>query len=100
VRAAALQAEGHQLLADGSYQRAIDRLLGAIRASGQTLARCVEPASETCLTFAYALYDLGRALRLQGDRAAAVTILSERLRINDQRSVVQRELDLARGASA
>ena len=28
-----------------------------------------------CLTYAYALYDLGRALRLSGDPAAAVPIL-------------------------
>ena len=28
-----------------------------------------------CLTYAYALYDLGRALRLSGDPTAAVPIL-------------------------
>lgn len=42
--------------------------------------------------------DLGRALRLDGESGAAVQILSERLRIDNQRPVVQHELDLARGA--
>jgi tetratricopeptide (TPR) repeat protein len=98
--AVALEADGHQLLAEGSYPSAIPRLLAAIRASGQSLAGCVEPASEACLTFAYALYDLGRALRLQGRHAEAVAVLSERLRIDNQRATVQHELDLARGASA
>jgi hypothetical protein len=98
--AAALQAGGHQLLAEGSYAGAVADLGAAIRASGQSLPSCLEPASEACLTFAYALYDLGRALRLEGRHAEAVTILSERLRIDNQRPVVQHELELARGARA
>jgi hypothetical protein len=44
--------------------------------------------------------DLGRALRLDGESGAAVQIFSERLRIENQRPVVQHELDLARGAGA
>jgi hypothetical protein len=96
--AGALDLEGHQLLSDGRYAAAIGALTGAIRASGQSLAGCMEPTSESCLTFAYALYDLGRALRLEGEPGAAVQILSERLRIDNQRPVVQHELDLARGA--
>ncbi|TMK24016.1 MAG: hypothetical protein E6G62_09540 [Actinobacteria bacterium] len=95
-----LEAQGHQLLAQGSYASAIPALASAIRASGQSLARCTEPATEACLTFAYALYDLGRALRLDGRQGEAVSILSERLLIDNQRPTVQHELELARGARA
>ncbi len=98
--AAALEAEGHQLLAAGHYAAAIGDLQGAVQASGGSVSRCAEPTSEACLTFAYALYDLGRALQLDGDSAAAVSVLSERLRIANQRETVQQELDLARAASA
>jgi hypothetical protein len=94
------EAQGHQLLAEGSYASAIDHLSAAIRASRQSLAACTEPASEACLTFAYALYDLGRALRLEGHHAEAIAILRERLRIDNQRRTVQHELELARGAPA
>ena len=98
--AIASEAQGHQLLSERSYATAIGYLLAAIRDSGQSLVGCIEPASESCLTFAYALYDLGRALRLQGRNSEAVTVLSERLRIDNQRPTVQHELELARGASA
>jgi hypothetical protein len=98
--ATALESEGHQLLTAGDYGVAVDRLLGAIRASGQSLERCAEPTTEACLTFAYALYDLGRALRLKGEPGAAIPVLSERLRIDNQRAVVQHELALARGSGA
>jgi hypothetical protein len=96
--AVAFEAQGHQLLSEGSYATAIGRLLAAIRASGQSLLGCIEPAGEPCLTFAYALYDLGRALRLQGRDSEAVAVLSERLRIDNQRPTVRHELELARGA--
>jgi tetratricopeptide (TPR) repeat protein len=96
--AASLEAEGHQLLLAANYAAAVERLLGAIRASGQSPARCAEPTTESCLTFAYALYDLGRALRLKGDSSAAIPVLSRRLQIDNQRAVVQHELALARGS--
>jgi hypothetical protein len=94
--AARLQAEGHQLLGQGRYADAATNQRAALAASGGSLARCMEPATEACLTYAYALYDLGRALRLEGNPTAAVPILSERLRIDNQRPTVQYELDLAR----
>jgi hypothetical protein len=100
VEAAALEAAGHQQLADGRYPQAIGSLLAAIKASGQSLSGCTEPTTEACLTFAYALYDLGRALRLDGDPGAAVPVLQERLHIDNQRPVVEQELDLARGGRA
>ncbi|HEV2922977.1 MAG TPA: hypothetical protein VGW98_03025 [Solirubrobacteraceae bacterium] len=98
--ALAFEEQGHQLLSEGSYATAIGHLLAAIRDSGQSLLGCIEPASESCLTFAYALYDLGRALRLQGRDREAVAVLSERLRIDNQRPTVRHELELARRASA
>jgi hypothetical protein len=90
-----LQAEGHQLLGEERYAAAIAHLRAAVAQSGESTARCLEPNSEACLTYAYALFDLGRALRLQGDRSGAVAALSERLRINDQRGAVQEELSRA-----
>jgi tetratricopeptide (TPR) repeat protein len=98
--AAAFEAEGHQLLAMGRYAAAIGALRSAIQTSGGSLSRCAQPTSEACLTYAYALYDLGRALQLDGDPAAAIPILSERLRINNQRETVQQELNIARAARA
>jgi hypothetical protein len=91
-----LQAEGHQLLGEERYGAAIADLRTAVARSGESTARCVEPSSAACLTYAYALFDLGRALRLNGDRSAAVAALSERLQINDQRGTVQEELSRAR----
>jgi hypothetical protein len=52
--------------------------------------------SETCLTYAYALYDLGRTLRLAGRPGVAVPVLERRLQISDQRATVEGELALAR----
>jgi tetratricopeptide (TPR) repeat protein len=98
--ASKLDLEGHRLLAEGRYAAAIDVLQGALRASGQSPARCAQPTTEACLTFAYALYDLGRALRLNGNPRAAIPVLNRRLGIDNQRSVVRHELELARGATA
>ena len=56
------------------------------------LSRPVRP----CLTYAYALYDLGRAVRLNGEPQAAVPILERRLQIDNQRWIVDAELHLGR----
>jgi hypothetical protein len=84
------------MLGEERYGAAIADLRAAVARSGESAARCVEPNSEACLTYAYALFDLGRALRLNGERSAAVAALSERLQINDQRGTVQEELSQAR----
>jgi tRNA A-37 threonylcarbamoyl transferase component Bud32 len=80
----ALEARGHQLMLDGQYSQAIDVFHQALRA-----------ASPGSLTYAYALYDLGRSLRLSGDPRAAVPVLQQRLQIPNQTGVVRHELDLA-----
>lgn len=100
VVAASLEAAGHQLLSEGRYAQAVGELRGALQASGGSVARCAEPTTEACLTFAYALYDLGSALRLEGDPHAAIPILSERLQIDNQRAAVEAQLDLARAGVA
>jgi hypothetical protein len=92
---AALQAEGHQLLGEERYTAAIGDLRRAVAASGESPARCAASETEACLSYAYALFDLGRALRLNGDRAGAAAILGERLRIDNQREAVQEELNRA-----
>jgi tetratricopeptide (TPR) repeat protein len=94
-----LEARGHGLLEAGQYRDAVSVLKRALLASGEHPSACVEPASSTCLTYAYALYDLGRALRLGGHPAAAVAILERRLQIDNQRPTVQAELQLARQAA-
>jgi hypothetical protein len=48
------------------------------------------------VAYAEALYDLGRALRLDNANAAAGAVLRERLRIDSQRSAVQHEIGLNR----
>jgi hypothetical protein len=69
---------------DGSYQAA----LGVLR---QALAA----ATPGSLTYAYALFDLGRSLRLSGQAGAAVLVLEQRLKIPNQPEVVRQELKLA-----
>ncbi|HET6865885.1 MAG TPA: tetratricopeptide repeat protein [Solirubrobacteraceae bacterium] len=91
-----LEAHGHSLLEAGQYSDAVPVLKRAVLATGKNLGACLEPANTTCLTYAYALYDLGRAVRLSGEPQEAVPILERRLQIDNQRSVVVAELQLAR----
>jgi serine/threonine-protein kinase len=59
------------------------------------LRQAVASAPHSSLTYAYALYDLGRSLRLAGNPAAAIPILQARLQIPNQTDVVRHELQLA-----
>jgi hypothetical protein len=99
ARAAAFEAQGHRLLEEGDYGAAVGKLQAALAASGGSPQRCAEPATEACLTYAYALYDLGRALALQHE-PSALPVLRERLRIDNQRSAVQDALAEARAQLA
>src|SRR5438270_65103 len=85
----AAQARGHALLEAGQAESAVPVLQQALAASGESPAGCVQPVSETCLSYAYALFDLGRALRLDHQPAAAALILERRLQIANQRAIVQ-----------
>jgi hypothetical protein len=98
--AAQLGARGHALLEAGAPERAVPLLQQAVAATGESPAGCARPVSETCLSYAYALFDLGRALRLDHQPAAAALILERRLQIANQRAIVQSELQLARQEAA
>jgi eukaryotic-like serine/threonine-protein kinase len=84
----ALAAQGHSLIAQGNYGAAIDVL-------GRAVKDCPVSTTDPC---AYALFDLGHALRLAGRPAEAIPVLQQRLQNPNQRDVVQRELDLAEAA--
>lgn len=90
-----LEAEGHALIDAGRPSQAVSVLTRAVAATGEHPGDCLQPSGETCLTYAYALFDLGHALQMSGRAGAAVPILRERLQIDNQRPVVQAELELA-----
>jgi hypothetical protein len=79
-----LEAQGHQLMLDSNYAAAIPILRQALAS-----------ASPDSLTYAYALYDLGRSLRLAGDPKDAVTVLYQRLQIPNHTDIVRTEFQLA-----
>jgi eukaryotic-like serine/threonine-protein kinase len=79
-----LEARGHQLMMSGSYSAAIP-----------VLRQAVATAPHSSLTYAYALYDLGRSLRLAGDPKDAVAVLYQRLQIPNQTETVRVQLQLA-----
>jgi tetratricopeptide (TPR) repeat protein len=83
-----LETRGHALMVSGQYQAAI-----------AVLKQAVAHASPGSLTYAYALYDLGRSLRLAGDPEAAIPVLSRRLAIPNQTGVVRAELEMAMRAA-
>jgi eukaryotic-like serine/threonine-protein kinase len=79
-----LEARGHQLMENGDYSAAIPVLRQAVAA-----------APHSSLTYAYALFDLGRSLRLAGDPRDAVAVLYQRLQIPNQTETVREQLQLA-----
>jgi serine/threonine protein kinase len=87
---ASLNSQGFRLMSAGRYDEAVPVLRRAVAAF---------PSGSTDLNYAYALFNLGKALRLSGRPAEAVPILERRLRIPNQTETVQRELDLARRAA-
>ena len=85
-----LNDQGYALIQQDRYAEAVPILQRAVKAF---------PAGTSDLNYAYALFNLGHALRLAGDPAAAIPILEQRLQIPDQTETVQAELDLARAAA-
>jgi eukaryotic-like serine/threonine-protein kinase len=79
-----LEARGHQMMMNGEYTAAIPVLRQAVGAS---------PPGST--NYAYALYDLGRSLRLAGDPRDAASVLYQRLQIPNQTETVRVQLQLA-----
>jgi tetratricopeptide (TPR) repeat protein len=90
AEASRLNDEGFRLMRAGRHEKAIPLLERAVAAF---------PRDSTELTYAYALYNLGRSLRLAGRPAEAVPFLERRLRIPNQRDTVARELAAARRAA-
>jgi serine/threonine-protein kinase len=82
---AQMQLHAHNLIDQGKYEEAI-ALDKQVVAQGEG----------TGLTYAYALYDLGHALRLAGRPDEAIPILEQRMKINNQRGVVKQELEQAK----
>ena len=80
-----LEAQGHALVDQGRYDEAIDVLRKATDG-------CPVSTTDPC---AYALYDLGHALRLAGRPQEAIPVLTQRLQNADQRGAVQAELERA-----
>ena len=87
--AAGLEARGHQLMLDGAYSAAIP-----------VLRQAIATASPGDVNYGYALFDLGRSLRLAGDPHAAIPVLQRRLQIPNQTPVVLSELRRAQRARA
>jgi serine/threonine-protein kinase len=87
---AQLNDEGYSLIQQGRYDEAIPILRRAVASF---------PPGTTDINYAYALFNLGHALRLAGQPDEAIPILERRLQIPDQTETVQRELDAARAAA-
>jgi hypothetical protein len=85
-----LHLEGYAALQAGDYDRAIDLNTQAIEAFPEGTTWVDD------INYAYALYSLGRALRLAGRPDEAIPVLEARSRIPNQPETVQHELDLAR----
>jgi len=86
-RGAALNDEGFRLMGAGDYDGAIPVLQEAVNSF---------PPGTTDLNYAYALFNLGKSLRLAGRPDEAIKVLEQRLKINNQTDEVQAELDQAK----
>jgi serine/threonine-protein kinase len=89
-----LHLDGHEALQAGDYDAAIRLNTRAIEAFPEGTTH------ESDINYAYALYSLGRALRLDGRPEEAVRVLEVRRQIPNQTETVQNELDLARAEAA
>ena len=87
---AELNQKGFELVGAGRYDDAIPLLQRALQSF---------PPGTSDLNYAYALFNLGKALRLAGRPDEAISILEQRLKIPNQSGVVRRELALARQAA-
>jgi len=85
--ASSLNDEGFELIQGGSYAEAVPVLEEAVRAF---------PPETEDLNYAYALFNLGNALRLSGRPEDAIPVLEQRLAIPNQTEAVERELAAAR----
>jgi hypothetical protein len=84
---ATLNEEGYSLIQAGEYEAAVPVLEEAVASF---------PEGSEDINYAYALFNLGHALRLSGRSEEAIPILEQRLGIPDQTSTVEAELEAAR----
>jgi serine/threonine-protein kinase len=93
AKAEQLHLDGHAALKAGDYEQAIKLNTQAIEA--------MPPGTtwEDDMNYAYALFSLGRALRLSGRPDEAIPVLEARAQIPDQQETVQQELSAARAAA-
>jgi tetratricopeptide (TPR) repeat protein len=97
----ALNREGFALVEEGRYAQAIPLLKRAVRRLRLATAptgSCDEDANPDARLdcYAYALFNLGHALRLGGRPDEAILILKQRLELPNQIRLVRRELKAAR----
>ncbi|HEX5592595.1 MAG TPA: serine/threonine-protein kinase [Solirubrobacterales bacterium] len=83
----ALNEQGYSLIQAGEYDAAVPVLEEAVASY---------PEGSEDLSYAYALFNLGNALRLSGRPDEAIPVLEQRLEIPNQTSTVERELEAAR----
>ncbi|HEY6145841.1 MAG TPA: serine/threonine-protein kinase [Solirubrobacterales bacterium] len=84
---ASLNEQGYELIQAGDYEAAVPVLEGAVAAY---------PEGSEDLDYAYALFNLGSALRLSGRPEEAIPVLEQRLQIPNQTATVEQELEAAR----
>jgi eukaryotic-like serine/threonine-protein kinase len=83
----ALNEQGYALIQAGEYDAAVPVLEEAVASY---------PEGTEDITYAYALFNLGNALRLSGRPEEAIPILERRLEYPDQTATVEQELEAAR----
>jgi eukaryotic-like serine/threonine-protein kinase len=81
-----LNRQGFELIQAGNYEEAVPVLEEAVRTF---------PPGTTALDYAYALFNLGNALRLSGRPEEAIPVLERRLEIPNQTETVRQELTAA-----
>jgi tetratricopeptide (TPR) repeat protein len=87
ARGAELNEQGYAMVQAGEYEAAVPVLEEAVRSF---------PEGSEDLDYAYALFNLGNALRLSGRPEEAIPVLEQRLQIPNQTGTVQQELEAAR----
>jgi len=88
---ASLNEEGFALIQAGDYETAVAKLEEAVAAF---------PTGSEDLDYAYALFNLGNALRLSGRPDEAIPVLERRLEIPNQTGTVEEELAAARAEAS
>ena len=87
ARGAQLNSQGFALMSKGDYNGAIPLLQQAVKSF---------PPDTSDLNYAYALFNLGKSLRLAGRPDEAIPVLEQRLGIPNQTGTVREELELAK----